>query len=343
VRQAVTPLLPHARGRLSEWVIERLNSSPGDPSEPYALPALDDDPMFGDDFHLALYICYELHYRGFAGVDDGWEWDPSVLVFRSSLEKAFTAALREAEVVGELSPDEVVNQLRSLAETETSPSITRYIASEATRNNVKELLIHRSVYHLKEADPHTWAIPRLSGKPKVALAEIQSDEYGSGRPDRLHAQLFADSMVALGLDPSYGAYVDVVPGLTLGALNLMTMFGLHRRWRGAVAGHLALFEMTSSEPNRRLGDGLRRLGYGADATAFFDEHVEADSVHEVIALHDLAGALAQTEPIVAGDIVFGARCLQRFDEASAKQLVGSWINGTSSLLDTARVGSVPTT
>jgi hypothetical protein len=108
-----------------------------------------------------------------------------------------------------------------------------------------------------------------------------------------------------------------------------------------VAGHLALFEMTSSEPNRRLGDGLRRLGYGPDATAFFDEHVEADSVHEVIALHDLAGALALSEPVIAGDIVFGARCLQRFDEASAARLVGAWTNGTSSLFDSARVGSVP--
>jgi Iron-containing redox enzyme len=343
VRQAVTPLLPDARGRLSEWIIERLNSSPGEPVRPYALPPLDDDPMFGDDFHLALYVCYELHYRGFQGVDERWEWDPSVLAFRSSLEKAFTAALQETVVVGRVMPDEVVIQLRSLSEAESSPSITRYVAARATRDNVKELLIHRSVYHLKEADPHTWAIPRLSGKPKVALAEIQSDEYGSGRPDRLHAQLFADSMVALGLDPSYGTYVNVVPGVTLGALNLMSMFGLHRRWRGAVAGHLALFEMTSSEPNRRLGDGLRRLGYGPDATAFFDEHVEADSVHEVIALHDLAGTLAQSEPVVAGDIVFGAGCLQRFDEASAERLVGAWTDGRSSLLDDARVGPVPTT
>jgi Iron-containing redox enzyme len=298
--------------------------------------------MFGDDFHLALYVCYELYYRGFDGVDEAWEWEPSLLAFRHSLESAFTTSLQEAVVVGAVMPDEVVGELRSLSEAETSPSITRYVARQATRENVKELLIHRSVYHLKEADPHTWAIPRLSGKPKVALAEIQSDEYGSGRPDRLHAQLFADSMEALGLDPSYGAYVNVVPGVTLASLNLMSMFGLHRRWRGAVAGHLALFEMTSSEPNRRLGDGLRRLGYGPDATAFFDEHVEADSVHEIIALHDLAGALAQSEPVIAGDIVFGARCLRSFDEASAKRLVGAWTNVKSSLLDSARVGSVPT-
>jgi hypothetical protein len=82
-----------------------------------------------------------------------------------------------------------------------------------------------------------------------------------------------------------------------------------------------------------LGDGLRRLGLGPDATRFFDEHVEADSVHEVIALHDLAGSLALSEPVVAGDIVFGARCLQRFDREIASKLVGAWSEGRSSLLN----------
>ena len=46
----------------------------------------------------------------------------------------------------------------------------------------------------------------------------------------------------------------------------MSLFGLHRRRRGAIVGHLALFEMTSSVPNRRYADGLRRLGFGDDAT-----------------------------------------------------------------------------
>ena len=38
--------------------------------------------------------------------------------------------------------------------------------------------MHRSAYQLKEADPHTWAIPRLSGSVKAALVEV---EWGAGR------------------------------------------------------------------------------------------------------------------------------------------------------------------
>lgn len=35
------------------------------------------DALTDDDLQLALYLCYELHYRGFAGVDPAWEWSPA--------------------------------------------------------------------------------------------------------------------------------------------------------------------------------------------------------------------------------------------------------------------------
>jgi hypothetical protein len=56
----------------------------------------------------------------------------------------------------------------------------------------------------------------------------------------------------------------------------MSLLGLHRRLRAAIAGHLAAFEMTSTIPSRLYGNGFRRLGHDASTTAYFDEHVEAD-------------------------------------------------------------------
>jgi hypothetical protein len=189
---------------------------------------------------------------------------------------------------------------------------------------------------LKEADPHSWAIPRLSGKAKAALVEIQADEYGGGAAERAHSHLFARAMEAVGLDPTYGAYLDRTPGVTLATVNLMSMFGLNRRWRGAVVGHLALFEMTSSGPNRKYGNGLRRLGFDDGATLFFDEHVEADAVHETIAAHDMAGSLARQEPAVARDILFGAAALVELDAAFARAVLEAWRAERSSLFE--RVG-----
>jgi len=195
---------------------------------------------------------------------------------------------------------------------------------------VLEFLVHRSAYQLKEADPHSWAIPRLTGPPKAALVEIQADEYGGGRPERVHAQLFADAMAAAGLDARYGAYLDHLPAATLATVNLMSLCGLHRRWRGAIVGHLALFEMTSSIPNRRYATGLRRLGMEA-ATPFFDEHVEADAVHEAIAAVDLAGGLARQEPELAADVLWGAHALVAVERRWAQMVLGAWQRGGSSL------------
>jgi hypothetical protein len=205
------------------------------------------------------------------------------------------------------------------------------VRSSASHEQILEFLVHRSAYQLKEADPHSWAIPRLAGQPKAALIEIQTDEYGGGRADWIHAELFARAMDAVGLDSRYGAYLDLIPGATLATVNLMSLFGLHRRWRGAIVGHLALFEMTSSIPNRRYGDGLRRLGFDGDATLFFDEHVEADAVHESIAAVDLAGGLLQVEPELCASLLWGALTLAELDRRWAGEVLTAWRAGHTSL------------
>src|SRR3954451_7813547 len=324
---SLSPPLPRPRGPLSAYLIEALQE------EPHALeavPAPEGGPLDGEDFQLSLYVLYELHYRSFDGVDEAWEWEPSVVAVRAALERSFEGALRDSLPA---EPDPVGDIPAYLTELLTSidgPSLSRFLETQAELDQFLEFVVHRSAYQLKEADPHSFAIARLSGRSKVALVEIQSDEYGGGPAERQHARLFADTMVALGLDASYGAYLDRIPAVTLATVNLMTMFGIHRRLRGAIVGHLALLEMDSTQPNRRYGNALRRLGR-PDATDFFDEHVEADAVHETIAAYDLAGALAVDEPALAPDIVFGARAMLLLDIALARHVFERWESGASSL------------
>jgi len=289
------------------------------------------DPLLDDDLQLALYACYELHYRSFAGVDPAWEWSPALLGARAELERAFFAAL-EAEVPSEqVDPEDVGDRLFELERESEGVSLSRRIESDADLGQFREFVVHRSLYQLKEADPHSWAIPRLAGPPKAALLEIQGDEYGSGRPERMHSALFAKTMRALGLDDRENAYLDWVPGVTLATVNLMSGLGLRRDHRGAIAGHLAMFEMTSSQPNRRYANALRRLGFDGDAVDFYDEHVEADAVHENIAAYDLAGGLARFEPELAEDILFGAGALLHLDDRFARHLLAAWDAGGTSL------------
>jgi hypothetical protein len=266
-----------------------------------------------DDFQMALYLCYELHYAHLDAVDDRMEWSPVLLMFRAGLESRFEAALRD--IARAVSRDSTVGStLQRLVRNDDGPPLSRYVETRATRREVLEHVVHRSAYQLKEADPHSWAIPRLSG-----------------RAERVHATLFANTMRGLGLDCRYGAYVDRLPGVTLATVNLMSLFGLHRRLRGALVGHLATFEMTSSVPNRRYGNGMRRLGYGELVTDFYDEHVEADAVHESVALWDLADALGTSEPELADDIIFGAQALLALEARWAAHLLDAWSRGESSL------------
>ena len=322
------PELPEPRGAVSEAILAALRRAPGMCEVPLVDVA---DPLADDDLHLALYCCYELHYRGFDSVDPGWEWDPHLLAARQALERPFEAAVRAAVPYDPVEPGGVEAALRAVVDDDSGPSLSRTIERRAGIDQVREFLVHRSAYQLKEADPHSWAVPRLSGRPKEALVEVQADEYGGGRPGRMHATLFAKAMQALGLDDRYGAYLDRIPGPTLATVNLMSLFGLHRRLRGAIVGHLAAFEMTSSEPNGRYARGLRRLGAGDDATEFFDEHVEADALHEAVAAHDLAGGLARCEPEIAPDILFGARALMLLEARFAAALLQAWGADRSSL------------
>jgi heme oxygenase-like protein len=317
------PKLPAARGDTSEALLAELRR-PAHALAPIREPN-PAEPLADEDIQLALYLCYELHYRGLPGVDERWEWEPSLLELRARLEALFEDALLDAVPHGAApAAEEMDLALRALAEEDEGPSLSKRVEREATLAQVLEFMVHRSAYQLKEADPHSWALPRLHGGPKAALVEVQADEYGGGRPGRMHSTLFERTMSALGLDSTYGAYLDHLPGTTLATVNLMSLFGLHRRLRGAIVGHLAMFEMTSPVPNRRYSAGLRRLGIEGDALEFYDEHVEADAVHEAIAAHDLAQGLAVAEQSLTADVLFGATALLLLEDRFARELLDAW-------------------
>jgi len=307
--------------------------------EPAVPPAVEvSDALTDDDLHLALFLCYEVHYRSLEEVDDLAEWDPRVLAFRADLERRFERGLREAVVVTPTSQPVAV-QLRTLIDADATPSVSSYLAREGSVATYREFLMHRSAYHLKEADPHTFAIPRLRGRAKAAMVEIQADEYGGGDPAWMHSALFGCTMRELGLATGEGAYIDRLPGVTLATVNLMSLFGLHRRLRGAAVGHLAVFEMTSCIPNRRYGDGLRRLGFGEEATRYFDEHVEADAAHGAIAANDMAGSLVEDDPAMLDDVLFGAAALLALERRWAEHVLPAWRLGREALWTGAEQGT----
>lgn len=327
---STTRALPRPCGPLSTAVIETLS---GRVDTSWELPAVSrngwDAAAYGKDLQLALYVCYELHYRGFTDVDDVWEWNPDLLRFRAELEEIFMGALRD-----EIEPgDDASAEIEAISiEPDVGDGPSHHFLDDGTWEQMREYFVHRSIYHLKEADPHAWAIPRLTGQAKASFVAVEFDEFGGGRGANLHQQLFADLLTAAGLDAGYLAYLDHVPGESLALVNLMSMFGLHRALRGATIGHFAATEITSSPGSRRLAQGLEQLGAPQACIHFYREHVEADAVHEQIMRHEVVGDLLAREPELEADVVFGIRAFGHLEDKLADLVMTSWRAGRSSLL-----------
>ena len=314
-------MLPCPRGPLSDAVVGALRDGT-------ALPPVGAADPFGDDLAVALHTCYELHYQGFDGVAAELEWDPRLLAFRGSLERIFLTALRES-VPGGDDVTAVLDEL--LVEPVPGTGVSHFLRDKGEWWQLREYFVQRSIYHHKEADPHAWVIPRLRGTAKAALVAVEYDEFGGGRGDRIHAQLYADLLGASGLDDRYLYYFDYVPAPVIAVVNLMSLLGLHRALRGAMVGHFAAAEITTGPSAARMEAALRRLG-GTDATThFFTEHIEADAVHEQVLRHDVIGDLLAREPALAADVVFGVRATEFLEARFGAHVLSAWHAGRSSL------------
>lgn len=310
--------LPAPRGALSAALLAAIQRPTGDLARVPDVPADD-----ADDSQIALWALYELHYRGFDGVDDELEWDPDLLRLRRRLERDLEQRLR-ARFTGHEHEGPFAQGLFDYVAAHDGPALSPYVQSRATAAQVRQLLRHRSLYHLKEFDPTIWVIPRLPVAVKAALVELAFDEYGAGDPNRLHAHLFARGLAASGLQPDYRAHVDDAPREILEQNNAMTMLGLHRRLTAAALGHLAAFEATSSSPARRLARGLQRLGFDPVLVDYYTEHVTADAVHEQLACRTICGGLVEHDPSLVSEVFFGAFTCMDLEARYAARMLAEW-------------------
>ncbi len=307
------------RGPLSGWVVDRFYGG----ARPSPIQLGD---ALSDDAQTALYLCYESHFSGIAPSFDA-EWDPLLIEFRRRLERAFERELRRR--VGEnedaVTPHNVGGCLRRLIAVDTGPSVSRHMERVGTLDQMRQFVLHRSAYQLKEGDGHTLGIPRLRHDAKQRLVQIQAGEYGADGADRvMHSELFAQTMAELGMDNRPNAHLASLPASALAVSNLISMFGLNRRLRSALVGHLAVFEMTSVEPMGRYARALRRMGATDRAARFYDVHVLADAEHEVLVV-ELAAAHLRDEPGAGDEVMFGASCVLEVERWFASDLLDAWL------------------
>lgn len=316
--------LPSSRGPLSAAVFAQLRGAPR------PLPHVGRLPLpRSDDFQITLWVLQELGFRPIEGVAAAWECERSIVELRRELEAAQEAELRDECFAPDL--DDVGRFIEGLASSDEGPSLSHWMEQHGALDNMREFVAHRAPYQLKEADPHSFAIPRLAaGRAKSALLKIQMDEYGNTEAGESHQELYAETMDALdtALD------LDEIPAVTLRTNTVLNAFAAQRRLLGALIGHLAVFEVTSVEPMARYAATLRRLLPGEEGTRaarFYDVHVAADGFHGRIAIEDMVDGFVAQYPDEAADLVFGALAVSLVEAEFARHLIACWEAGGSSL------------
>jgi hypothetical protein len=127
---------------------------------------LDQVDPYGEDLQLALYCCYELHYRGFAAVSEDLEWAPGLLAVRQQLEQIFLAALR-SDVPGGSDVTAEVDAL--LVEVVDAGGVSHYLRRAGQLWQLREYVAHRSLYHLKRGRPAGLGDPPAARTGQAAL------------------------------------------------------------------------------------------------------------------------------------------------------------------------------
>ncbi|MCQ7029991.1 hypothetical protein MRO55_26160, partial [Escherichia coli] len=80
---------------------------------------------------------------------------------RRQLEARFEAGLLDVlgAPAGEVAAEDMDVALREVEAADEAPSLSRHLERDGTRDEMLEFVVHRSAYQLKEADPHSWALP----------------------------------------------------------------------------------------------------------------------------------------------------------------------------------------
>ena len=318
--------LPLERGPISRHVIETLaGADDGATHRDRARPGM----LADADVQLALWILYELHYRGFDGRARRPRVGPracSACGARSSVR--FEHELRGAArrpLIGCPARATSADQLVALVDADDGPSLGDLPAARASREQVLDFLRERSVQQLKESDPQSFVLPRLDGAAKVGprRAAVRRVRRRPSRTAARHAVRRRPRGRRARPDLRR-VHRRGLRAVSLACANVMSMFGLNRRLRGAAMGHLAAFEATSSVPSRKIAAGIERVGLPDAVAAYFHEHVEADAVHEQVAIQRHLRRLVADEPALRDDVLFGAAGCLHLAALSGGELLDRW-------------------
>jgi len=259
-------------------------------------------PVGRRDAALALAQVHDLHLAPLHTLGDKvrLQHHPVVATLKHRLEQAYLRRLPAPTTADE----DAVAGMRRIAAIDLVPPVYDWIADEASLEEMRAYLTLEGGPDGGFDDLVALCQIGIDGEPKVELATNYWDEMGRGDLTAVHTELHHRMAKALGLtavdrrDQPVEALERSLLGSTLAT---------NRALQPEMVGALGLLELQAGPRCRRVVKGLKRLGRGEDALAFYEEHAVADPRHGKDWLDHVVGPLAERFPEWAPRIITGAR------------------------------------
>ena len=262
---------------------------------PAELVALADArPQDRRDRFLTLHLIYDLHTApvDVVGPAVRWQHHPAIATLKARLEADWLAELEAMPVPDDL-PTDVAAGMRALAARDRLPAPYKWLAADATWEQVVEFLALEGGPDGGFDDLVAVAQVGLSGSAKLELAQNYWDEMGGGELDGVHTVLHDRLVAALDM-PRIPR--EEQPTEALERCALSGLFATNRWLQPEMVGALGLLELQAGPRCRLVLKAFDRLGAPADAYPFYVEHAEVDPRHGKDWLEKAVVPLAETHP-----------------------------------------------
>lgn len=257
------------------------------------------------DAALSLAVIHDLHLAPLhvLGERADFQHHPAVSTLKHRLESDFLRRIKAAAGPAPAGTDAVAG-MRRVASVDLVPPLYDWLAEDATLDEVRDYLSLEGGPDGGFDDLVALCQVGIDGEAKVELATNYWDEMGRGDLADVHTELHHRMADALGLVavPRAEQPIEALERTLLG-----TTLATRRALQPELIGALGLLELQAGPRCRRVVAALKRLGAGADALAFYEEHAVADPRHGKDWLDHVVGPLSARFPAWGPRIVAGAR------------------------------------
>jgi len=271
-------------------------------------PALDvlaaGDPVDRRDRFLTLLAIYDLSTAPLSVLGDTARYagSPAVAALKARLEASWVAGLEAVPLPARL-PADAVEGMRMLAARDRPPAAYRWLAREASWNELVRFLAIEGGPDGGFDDLVAACQVGLSGSAKLELAQNYWDEMGNGHLDGVHTTMHEAMADAIGMPRIDRADqpVEALERVALGGL-----FATNHWLQPEMIGALGLLELQAGPRCRLVLQAFDRLGAPTAAYPFYAEHAEVDPRHGKDWLEKAVGALCAEQPELSPRVLQGA-------------------------------------